>query len=254
MFPRSSLILTLLLLPLLLLGQIVNIEDRRVERDSSDWYGQLDLGGNFTRNSSEVLSIDGGLRLDRVTKSHNQLLFLVNYRMVRAGGNNFLNAGFLHLRYGLRLSKKLEWELFTQLQYDEKIRLSLRWLLGAGPRLRLAEGDKGNVFVGLLYMYEYDELRNAAISFRDHRLSTYLSLNWQLSERATVANITYFQPRLIDFDQSRLSSSTRLSVGLTDRLGFTSNFNMTYDARINNVFPEVPDLTFSWRNGLRLQF
>lgn len=254
MFLRLHLILTLLLLPVFLFSQIVNIEDRRVIRDSSGWYGQLDLGGNFTKNSSEVLSINGGLRLDRVTQSLNQILFLANYRVVRAGGSNFLNAGFSHLRYDIRLGKKTELEFFTQIQYDEKIRLSLRWLLGTGPRLQLAGGDKGSIYLGILYMYEYDELRNASIHFHDHRISSYLSLNWKLTDKATLANITYFQPRLLQFNQNRLNSSTRIFVGITDKLGLTSRFNMTFDARINDIFPEVPALTFNWQNGLRLRF
>jgi hypothetical protein len=237
-----------------LLGQIVNIEDRRLDYDSSGWFGQLDLGGNYTRNSNEVLSINGGIRLDRVAKNDDQWLFIIDYRVVRANGNNFLNAGFSHFRYGKPINDWIQWETFSQVQYDQKIQLSLRWLLGSGPRIKLVEGEEGAVFFGLLYMYEYDELSNIALTFRDHRLSSYLSLAWKVSPNFSVNNITYYQPRLTQFNQTRLSSSTNLVVGLTKKLKFTTRFNMTYDARINDVFPEVPELTFNWVNGLRLGF
>lgn len=239
---------------LYLTAQIVNIEDRRVNFDSAGWYGQFDLGGNYTKNTSEVFTLRGNLRLDRVFASGQELLFMANYRIVQANGNNFLNAGFGHLRYGHPIKGKLSWEYFTQLQYDEKIQLSLRWLLGTGPRFQLAKGAAGTAYLGVLYMYEYDELRNEATTFRDHRLSTYLSARWNITEGIQLNSTTYYQPRLLTFSQSRLSTSSLLNIELSKKISFNTRINATYDARITAVFPEVPKLTFAWMNGFRWRF
>lgn len=236
-----------------LLGQIVNIEDRRAKLDTIGWFGQLDLGGQYTRKATEVLTLNGGFRLDRLAEKNHWLL-LGDYRVVRANGNNFLNAAFGHLRYGVVLGPNWEWEVFTQLQYDERIRLSLRSLLGTGPRLRLVEGKRGDLFLGIIYMFEYDELSNDDRVFRDHRISSYLSLHWSFPGGARLANITYYQPRLPNFNRTRISTSTTLAMPLGKRLSFTTRFNLTYDARINQLFVEVPKSTFVWSNGLRWKF
>jgi len=232
-------------------GQIVNIEDRRFTRDTTGWFGQLDLGGQWTRNVNAVLTVNGIFRLDRVSKQQNWLL-LADYRMVRAEGSNFLNAGFGHLRQGIRINDRWQWENFTQVQYDEKLRLNLRWLIGTGLRWQLVDGKIGRAFLGTLYMFEYDELRNFDLKFRDHRLSSYLSMFLQLSPTTGLSNTTYYQPRLPDFNQTRISSATTLTVGISKKLSFTSRFNLTHDARINRVFPELPKTTYVWTNGLRL--
>lgn len=237
-----------------LVGQIVNIEDRRVIQDSVGWAGQIDLGGNLTRNRNRVLNLNAELRLDRLTRRREKLLLLGSYRVVRAGQNSFLNAGFGHLRYGRELSERVSWEAFTQIQYDQQIQLKLRLLAGTGPRLRVADGDKAKLFIGLLYMREYNELRDRPLILRDHRLSNYLSLDWRINPQIRLNNTTYFQPRLPDFNQVRLSSGTSLQFNFTTNLSLRSTFNATLDERVNDIFPEVPALTFTWANGLRWRF
>lgn len=251
-YPRLLGVLGLVLLLNSLFSQIVNIEDRRFNRDTSSWFGQLDLGGSYTRNSNKVLTLNGGLRLDRHLQK-SDILLLFDYRMVQAGGSNFLNAGFGHLRYGYQLSSKVSWESFTQVQYDEKLRLSLRWLIGTGPRIRVLNSKNSKVFLGILYMYEYDELSNANITFRDHRLSSYLSISAAISGDITLSNTTYYQPRLLAFDRPRISSASTLSFQFSNRLSFTTKFNLTHDVRVNEVFSEVPRTAFNWLNGLRLK-
>lgn len=235
-------------------AQIVNIEDRRIEQDSAGWQSQLDLGGNYTQNSSKILRLSAGFRVDRTTTKNNQWLLMGNYLMVSVNSRNILNGGFVHLRHGLKLTERISWEAFTQLQYDENINLDLRWLLGTGPRLRLLAGDGGHVYLGILYMHEYDELRNVTTTFNDHRLSTYISLNWQLAPSINFSNTSYYQPRLIKFDKGRIASNSTLQFDFSKKLSFTTRFNLTFDNRIHEVFPEVPEVTFLWQNGLRWRF
>lgn len=245
--------LGLLFFNLTLQAQIVNIEDRRKTLDTIGWFGQLDLGGRYTRNSSEFLTLNGGLRLDRFN-ARSHLFFIADYQMARSGGDNFLNAGFGHLRYARLVNKQLSWEAFTQLQYDEKLKLNLRFLAGVGPRFQLVSGEQGNISIGALYMYEYDELRQVSQLFHDHRMSTYLSVGYQIGGTTTINNTTYYQPRLWNFDRTRISSVTSIVIKISEKISFTTRFNLTQDARINEVFPEVPKATFSWLNGLRLGF
>lgn len=237
-------------------AQIVNIEDKRRTIDTIGWKGQIDLGGTLTKNSNTVTTLQGGLRLDRLGRKAN-VLMLADYRLVQVSGDDAaVNAGFLHLRYGYEPKDKWRWESFTQVQYNEQLRLTARYLIGTGVRRRLYKSDNGKYrsYFGLLYMFEYNELSKSDIIYRDHRLSTYVTLNFPLGKNARVSNTTYFQPRLPDFSVPRISTITALQVGITRRLAVTSNFSLTYDRRVNRDLPDVPATIYTWVNGLRFAF
>ncbi|WP_238750545.1 DUF481 domain-containing protein [Neolewinella maritima] len=234
-------------------AQIVNIEDQRRGFDTLGWYGQLDLGGNLTRNQNTVLSLNGNLRVDRKGK-RQALLGLADYRLVQVSGANALNAGFAHLRYARYLSDKWRWEAFTQVQYNEQLRLGLRTLIGTGPRLKLLAKQDDRIYVGLLYMYEYDQVAEGTITYRDHRLSAYVSFSVFPLKNLALTNTTYYQPVIPDFRLPRLSSITALTLGLTDRLAFNTKYSITHDELLVQGLEDVPATSYQWTNGLRYTF
>jgi hypothetical protein len=234
-------------------AQIVNIEDQRKGFDTLGWFGQLDVGGNLNRNSTTTVSLNGALRVDHKAERH-ALLMLADYRLVQVSGRNGINAGFAHLRYAYYIDDVWRWEAFTQVQYNEQIRLGLRGLVGTGPRLKLLSIERNRLYVGVLYMYEYDELAERSIFYRDHRLSNYLSFNLFPLPRLSLTNTTYYQPVLPDFASPRISSVTGLSLKITDSFSFTSQYSVTRDPLLNRGLEEVPATTYSWVNGLRYVF
>lgn len=236
-------------------AQIVNIEDKRRTLDSLGWFGQIDLNGNLSKNNNQVITAGGNLRLDRLGKMGNVLL-LADYKLVRSSGSNALNAGFIHARYGYEPPGRdgWRWESFTQVQYNEQLRLNLRFLAGTGLRRRLYRIGKSRAYLGVLYMYEYDELSASSIVYRDHRLSNYLTLNWKTSKVLTLAATAYYQPRLPDFTDARASTISSATFRISRWLGFTTSFSLTYDGRITRDLPDVPATNYSWVNGLRWIF
>jgi hypothetical protein len=234
-------------------AQIVNIEDKRRGYDTTGWYGQLDIGGTINKNSNLVLALNGALRLDRHGE-RTHLLLLSDYRLVQVSGRNALNAGFGHLRYGHDLSDKWRLEAFGQLQYNEQIRLELRALAGIGFRRRLYEKEKSRAYLGILYMYEYDELADQILFYRDHRISTYLTFRFPISDVLTIANTTYYQPQLPDFNLPRISTVSSLVIRFSKNLSLTTNYTLTQDSRLSRDLPEVPATIYVWTNGLRLTF
>lgn len=234
-------------------AQIVNIEDKRKALDSLGWFGQLDVNGSLTKNNNTVVTAGGALRLDRLGRKGN-VLFLTDYRLVQVSGNNATNAGFGHIRYGWEPKDGWRWETFTQLQYNEQLRLNLRFLVGTGLRRRLFREGKSRAYLGVLYMYEYDEMTDSEITYRDHRLSNYFTIRSQVSPSLSLASTTYYQPRLPDFNLARISSVATMTLSISKALRFTTNFSLTHDERVNRDFPEVPGTVFKWVNGLRVVF
>ena len=231
-------------------AQIVNIEDKRQVRDTTGWFGQADLRANLTRNLSRVFSGGASLRTDHVGPRADYL-FLAGYNLLRVSGNNFVHDGFVHLRANRRLAPRLVWEAFAQTQYDKRLRLDLRQLLGTGPRLRFTPSGDSPVYLGLLYMFEYDEFAERTFIYRDHRLSAYLSFQIKLGENGSLSNTSYYQPLLFDFALARISSATTLALNITDRLRFTSSFSLLQDPRIERDLPDVPAFSYGWQNGIR---
>lgn len=234
-------------------AQIVNIEDKRKALDSLGWFGQIDLGGNINKNTKLITTLKGALRLDRLGERGN-VLALVDYRLVQVGKSNALNAGFAHLRYGYEPKDKWRIEAFTQVQYNEQLRLNLRFLVGAGLRRRLYKKGNNRAYFGLLYMYEYDDLARSEIQYKDHRLSSYLTFKIPLLPKLTLASTTYYQPRLPDFNLPRISTVVTVNIPIASRLRFSSNYSLTHDARVTRDLPDVPATTYTWINALRWSF
>ncbi len=249
---KQHIIIALLLgLSVGLHAQIVNIEDKRRNiSDSIGWYERADLNFNWIKNTQTVVSLSGSFQWE--FQHHNRrILSITNMQFVKAGNTSFVNQGFQHLRYNVTYSPWYTHEFFGQLQYNENLLIKLRGLLGSGSRFRLtASNSKQSAYLGIAYMFEYDE-EVSEIIHHDHRLSSYLSLRLQLSEQAVLASTSYYQPLLTDFKDFRLSSNTTLVVKFSRRISLTNALALLYDSRA----PEgVPALSHSFRSGIRYEF
>ncbi len=231
-------------------AQIVNIEDKRGSlKDTIAWYERGDLGFNWIKNTQSVLSINAGFQFEY--QHHNRrILSITNVQFVKAGQTNFVNQGFQHLRYNISFSSWYAQEFFGQLQYNENLRITLRGLLGSGGRFRLTGQSKQSAYLGIAYMFEYDEETNGPIH-HDHRMSSYLSLRLTPAQNVTLASTSYYQPLIADFKDFRLSSNTTLIFKFSKQVSFTNTLSLLYDSRA----PEgVPPLSYNYRSGIRYEF
>ena len=234
-------------------AQIVNIEDKRFRKDTVGLFGQLDLGLNWVRNTSSVLSFNTGLRMDFINGRDTWLL-LGNYNLIKTGPSRQVNAGFGHLRWSRKLTEHISWEAFGQSQFDERIKLRYRGLLGTGPRFNLLGRGKQKLFWGVLYMFEYNEIKEGETYFRDDRLSISLSAQLQLSPALRIANTSYYQPVISTFGDARLSSGTSAQLKINSHLSFLMAFNITYDARLAGKVEDVPKTIHRLTNSIRWIF
>ena len=173
---------------------------------------------------------------------------------MRVNENDFVNNGFQHFRYNYNYSKRWTFEGFTQVQYNEKTRIQLRSIVGAGPRLTISEKEKAKAYLGLAYMFEYNEIKDTSIIHRDNRLSSYLSFFWQPVEQFSLSGTTYYQPIINDLANLRLSSATTLQVKITDKLSLKLSFQITHDERVKRDAPNVPATIYTFLNGIRWDF
>ena len=212
-FKRSLLFVLVLVSSANLFAQVANIEGKRIEDDTSTWSGSAGIDFAVTKNTQLIQNLGGKAHVQlHVGRSRFLLLGEISY--LRTEGSNLTNSAFGHLRYNYKINRFLTWEAFTQTQYNQITKIQQRTLLGTGPRFRLAKTEKLMLYLGTLYMYEYEEVTEEPIH-RDHRMSSYLALSWYPKDKIELGSTTYYQPLLSGFSDYRISSDNYLELGLT---------------------------------------
>lgn len=230
-------------------SQIINIEDkRRTVVDTAGWFGNIDAGLNFVENGRSIFTVQGNLQLERMQYRHLFLSFS-NINFIKIEDNAFDNNGVQHFRYNYLINPALTYEAFAQAQYNEQTRIQFRGLLGTG--LRIKPFVQEQFYIGLSYMFEYDQVRDTDEIHRDQRWSSYISMAIRPGENIRISSTNYFQPLIDNFGDLRLSSQTSIIIKITERLHFKSGFTISFDSRI----PEGVARTVSkFTNGLRWDF
>lgn len=240
-----------LFLPLVANAQIINVESKRGDLKKEGWKGSIDFNLDYTRNVSEILQY-GNKTTVQYLKDRHLLLILADLYRVQAGGTDFVNNGYEHVRYSYALNDKrrLAWEVFEQMQFNSVQKITFRALLGTGPRWNVFRGDSLEMSLGSLPMYEFEELTDGTIE-RNFRLSSYLQFAWILNKSFQYSNITYFQPAIGRWNDYRLSHESTIELRITRTLRYKITANLLYDT---NVPIEVPDFIFTLTNGLSIEF
>lgn len=237
-------------------AQIVNVESRRTSTKAQGWYGSVHLDFNGSKTTKSTLSIFAGGDLQYKAKNKRDYwLFITDFSLISGDNEKFSNAGFGHLRYNRQVFKGdssiLKWEVFTQVQYNGLTKIDTRALFGTGPRLKLTQYDEAKFYLGVAYMYEYQEFLDPIVYQRHHRLSSYFSFTLKPVETVTFISTIYAQPLLSDFSDYRIMNETNLSLDITKKLSFNVTFHYNYNA----APPEgVPTNTYYFKNGLTLEF
>jgi len=231
-------------------AQIVNVESKRSGDAQEGWHGALNLSLNFTRNTGDVFDYGAKGSIQYLKKRH-RLLVLTDLSRVVAGGTDFINRGYEHVRYNYDFGEKRKFSLeaFQQAQFNGIQRIDFRHLTGAGIRWNVLENDSLKFWVGSLPMYEYEELTTGIIE-RNFRQSSYV-LFFVAFKKFEFQTINYYQPRMDDLSDFRFSSSNNIEFGVLSWLRFVTSFDLTYDTRPP---AEVPGLVFTFKNAIKLEF
>lgn len=244
------LLIAVLAAPEFVQGQVVNIEAKRLDADEPGWSGSLDFLLTLTKTVNRVMQVEGKSQLQWQKKKHRVLL-LNDWTLIRAEGADLVNKGYSHLRYNYQWTPLVTWEAFTQGQFNQIQKQQFRALAGTGPRFRIVEQDSFGLYLGTLYMYEYEELAENLGVGHFNRMSSYISVNYIATKVLAVDHITYYQPVLTNFSDFRISTESVLALALTKYVTFKVSFNLIYDSLPP---PDVPNVSYELTNGIGFQF
>ncbi|MCB9233400.1 MAG: DUF481 domain-containing protein [Bacteroidia bacterium] len=238
------------LAPFLVNGQIVNTEVKRIDNETEGWQGTADLNLSLIKNKKDILQLGSRINF-HYYKRKNRLMILNDIGLFRSDKEPLVNQGFLHVRYSYEAQRFLIPEGFVQGQYNEIQLLEVRGLAGLGPRFRIIRNDSVRLYLGTLYMFEFERIKDQVEANIDHRMSAYLSASYTFKKTITLQSITYYQPRLDWWGDFRISSETSLKFDLTKKLYFSALFNLFYDT---NPPPGVQTTFYTFKNSIGFKF
>lgn len=260
-----------IILPLLCLlaielpGQILKVDKGSLDADSANFFlGNVNVDFNLNNRSTtadqEVTfkGLSGKADLVYLSEKHAYIL-INNINYFTSTGGPLISTGYTHFRINFLRKKKLSYELFGQVQYDDGRKMPYRLLQGGGIRLNLLKTEKSDVHISMGIMRELERWKSLTVEDEIIEKSiikstNYISSKINFNEIVSFNLIAYYQggyDKQSDLFRNRVSGDVVLSVKVTDRLAFLTSFTAQYEAK-----PIIPinNFVYSLTNGLKFNF
>lgn len=230
--------------------QVVNIEKQRSQDTSKALTGSTEFTFDVNRSISTIFTVKNSTRLQYYQRK-STYLWLADLQMMQVDTIRYINNGFLHFRYNYDFPNKwLVTEAFTQIQFNRIQKILRRFLWGTGTRYIIYNKDKFKTFAGTSLMYEFELYIDK--TFQDLiRGTMYLSFNLKPSETFLFSHTTYFQPKIDNWNNYRITNETTIDAVIVKNLSFRTKFNYFYDSK---PAPAVQKIFYSLHNGIAYKF
>jgi len=229
---------------------IINIENSRIQSDTTGWKGNIGTSFSFIKNVQQVLNINAAMHLQYKTKK-DLYLILANYNLLKANSQEFSNNMFYHLRYNRKMGKVLRWEVFTQWQQNNINNIDLRALYGTGPRFKLVESKNLRFYTAALAMYEHERDKNPDVTYDNIRGDAYVSFTYKPNPVFDITVTTFYQPLFTAPKDFRILNQVTFSIKASKHFSISTNWDYSYDA-----FPAsgTPNINYVVSNGINYTF
>ena len=234
-------------------GQIVNVESQRIQTDSIRFVLNGDLHYKLLRNNDAKFNSFTAMVTTQYKSRSLQDIFLVigSADFSELGKESISGAWMFHARYNRKVNAWLRLEAFSQAQQNQVLAIRLRQLNGIGPRFKIFGTKDVKMYLGTLYMLENQRFfGDNEILTTKHRMSSYLSLQCNLPSGAgELTSVTYYQPRLNNFRDLRISNQTSLTFKISSKLSMVNSLNLYYESRPAKT---ISNFNYMLENGFRL--
>lgn len=231
------------------LAQVVNIEGRRFLNDTVPWTGFVNFRFHVAESGQRSLNMGLGGAVQFID-GRDRWFFINDLSFSQVEDNEFRNTGYQHLRYNLHHDSLWTGEAYAQAQYNKPLRLDLRLMLGAGPRLRMLHTKRVQLNAGSSLLIEREVITNGPVEVVG-RNSTYVVGTVNISSLTSLTTVVYYQPKLFDASDQRILVEAGLLINITSRLTVESRLNLLRDT----APPEgVNALNYSWNNLFGYRF
>lgn len=231
-------------------AQIIKVDQDWHAVDSvKTWDGVIDVTAESIKNTISIFQLVGSVQISH-SSERDVILSASSLRLLYEENEALENAGYQHLRYIYNLDSVFSIEAFTQVQFDQLLKIKMRWVTGTGIRLKLLNSDNFKLYIRPGYMYEYEKEDSTMNINSNHRLSTYVTLRMRTLGKARFYFTLFYQPRLDDFSDFRLSPAWTIEMNVYKNLSVSLSGDYRYDTKpVAGVNKSTYILTqgFSWR-------
>jgi hypothetical protein len=231
-------------------SQVLNIESQRFVTDTDGWVGHLGFSFLLLQNTKQVISFGNDAQL-QYRKRKSRYLFVSSLALERADQLDYVNTGYQHLRYNYHFNDRFTWEALAQIQYNKILKMDSRQVYGTGPRITLFSHERFRMHLGIIYIYEDERVTGESTEYFDNRISNYISFSWNIGKNAEIVSTTFYQPNLAELSDYRIATNDFLEIDIHKHLAFRTSFDLLYDTKQP---AGIPNLTYSYRNGLDWKF
>ncbi len=214
-------------------AQLVNIESKRMQKDSVRFALKSDVLFDYTDNNGDyILEVGANLTTQLKSKDLKKILFFIgNYDLIRSKQQDFQNSWFFHLRYNQKLSNLFRLEAFIQNQNNTLLTITSRNLIGAGIRLKVISTEATKMYLGNSYMYEIEKNYLTDQQFFNHRNSSYLSLSYTFKKtKLDLTGTVYFQPLYDNIGNHRILNQIKAELPLSKIVSLSALYNYFYSS------------------------
>ncbi len=245
-------------------AQIINIDkvDTTAYGHKAIWDGALSSGLEIDKQKLTLYDATSGLDVS-LQKYREFFIFSASDRFTYNGPQDFLNTGYLHLRWRHDYKEQLHAESYVQYNWDTKIGLLSRFVTGINMRYNFWHRRKWEMTFATGLMYENETWDYAAvdsskipsnpIDVKTSLLKSNSYIKWEgkVSENANIAIAVFYQGSFDDFFNPRIATNISFDVDVSKH--FT--LSMKY-AGVYNAAPVVPIFNFyySLSNNLVYKF
>ncbi|ELR68028.1 hypothetical protein C900_01253 [Fulvivirga imtechensis AK7] len=246
-------------------SQILKIDKGNIHSDSSGYFmGAVNLNFNINNRSAtaekdiKFVGLEANADVAYIADKHAYILInKINY--FKSTGGPLLSTGYAHFRTNFLRRKKLSYESFTQIQYDDGRNMPFRFLLGAGIKYRLASTEKAQLFIGIGGMFEKEnwksiEDEHKIIKKEIWKTTNYINGKIRFNEHVSFNTVFYYQggyDEESELFRSRISGDVVLQMELSQRLSFTTTFTAQYE---DKPIISINNFVYSLTNGLKWSF
>ena len=212
----------------------VNTEQYRKDSVKLGFTGNLNFEAVAVTGNTDFQLLDIGGRLNyNYGDDYTFLVLDAGYGW--ESGNPFVGQMFAHLRHVITPAQIYQVELFTQYDNNKKRLLLNRELIGGGIRFRLLTEDDFKFRLGIAYMFEAEDYDLSASSIhgnstKAHRMSSYVTFNYDLVENLSFVSVTYYQPKLDDWNDYKIVSENALVIDPGKLVDLYIKFNLRFDS------------------------
>jgi hypothetical protein len=246
-------------------GQILTIDQTDTAAYTKKTICRGDLSLAIEGDKQKTLLLDASNAFNFQLQHYKELLILAaSYRFTYDDGQDFLNSGYIHLRWRHGYKNKWQPESYVQYQWDESRGMLHRFIAGENARYSFWHKDNWELSLASGIMYETETWNYAAVDsslkpvVQKNQVTSllksnnYIKLEGKTSPNSTLSFIVFFQTPFNNlFTQYRLATSIKFGVSFARHFDLAIAFSSLYDDK-----PVVPISKFyyNFSNGIAYKF